>query len=215
MNKFTVILSAALCAISITAFAADADKTNKVTPSINSAPKVEDFRAKDMKPVSLEEAIAKMPKADLKETISAQEMMNKLREQPNEKLLYLKFDEKNVLVYELLPNDKAGLAELLQASPKEHIINVYTNSGKLNKLLWKVVKGRMGDDKAIGGFKIAGAQSPEQKLESGSQIYKLWYEWVKSDNKTIKFRRRGFGLPIGIGIPIGGGRHRPHIGIGL
>lgn len=215
MNKYTLILSVALCTFSFTAFAAESVNADKGTPTVNSIPKVETAKEKYLKPVSLEEAIVKMPKANLKEIISAQEMQDRLHAQPSGDKLYLKFDEKNVLVYELLPNDKASLAELLQASPKEHIINAYTNSQNLNKLFWKTVKGKMGDAKAIGGYKTAGAKSPDTKLENGTQICRLWYEWVKSTNQTIKIRRRGFGLPIGIGLPIGGGRHRPHIGIGL
>ncbi|MCQ2372836.1 MAG: hypothetical protein MJ050_02025 [Phascolarctobacterium sp.] len=234
MKKIALLLSAALCTFSLQALAADsttsteeAKESARLEQKFANDDKQEGF-AKRLVPEesqkdekqseeTLAEVIAQMPADNYVETISAVQMRERLEKNPAEDLLYMKINEETVLVYEGLLGDKASCSQLVYASPNEHIINVYSNSPKLSKQMWKVVKSNKGEWKAVGGYTVVGAKSPEVKLENGGTMCKFWFEKVKSDSRRLKIKRRGLGLPVSIGatIPIGGGHHRPRIGIGL
>lgn len=165
--------------------------------------------------ISTAELISRMPTDKQVEKIDAKEMQARLEKGCAEDFAYFKFSDEEVLVYELLAGDKATCQELFFATPKENMVNVYTNNKNTMKSLWKAFKSKNGEWDAENGYKLAGAKSPVQKLENGGEIYKLWYQKVKADSRRVKVGRSGLPVPISIDIPIGRGRHRPRIGIGL
>ena len=213
MKKIALGLSLALCVMAMSAYAEE-NPAATTSPSVASG-------GEEAVPVLnqeelLKEAIAKMPTDNYVENISAEEMHKRLEAGRTEDILYIKFDEENVLVYEYLAKDSAACEQLLYASPKEMMLNCYSNNAATINQLYKSVKKHKSERNLIDGMKIAGAKSAPTTIEHG-KIYKLWYQKVKADNRIVHVKRRGFNLPIpiGIGFPIGGGRHRPHIGIGL
>lgn len=207
--KKTVLLCAALCILGTTAYA-DGAYPRVDNPSTTATAAVQ----YETTPTPQEYA-EKMPTDRKIEIIDTKEMQARLENGKAEDFLYLKFADDTVLVYEALADDKAFCQELLMASPKELIVNVYTNNKKTMKTLWKAIKANKGEWDAVGGYRLAGAKSPVNELENGGEVYRMWYQKVKADGRRVKVRRRGFGLPISIGIPVGHGHHRPHIGIGL
>ena len=214
MKKFALCLSLALCVMAMSAYAEE-------NPVATTSPSVASSNEEKTAPVLsqeelLKEAIAKMPTDNYVENISAEEMHKRLEAGRTEDILYIKFDEENVLVYEYLSKDSAACEQLLYASPKEMMLNCYSNNEATIKQLYKSVRKHKSERNLIDGMKVAGAKSTPTTIEHG-KVYKLWYQKVKADNRIVRVKRRGFNLPIpiGIGFPIGGGRHRPHIGIGL
>ncbi len=208
MRKIALLLCSALCMLNLQAGAAQepqgqAEKVNAVTV------------AKE-EPASLTpaEVAEQLPKENYLETISYADMQACLQKGIPENKLYLKVGEEIVLVYQNLAKDRAACAQIVCGTPKDYIINCYTNNKDVSSTMYKALKDR-NNGLLSGGYRIVGAKSPTTQVENKGKIYKFWYEKLKYNG--YKVRSRGFSLPIGIGIgiPVGGGHHRPHIGIGL
>ena len=67
------------------------------------------------------------------------------------------------------------------------------------------------DNTNFNGYKIITDKDLPRKLDNGAQVYRFWFMKIERE----KASRRGWNVPIGIGIGIGGHRHHgPWIGVG-
>lgn len=210
MKKMLILFSLLLGTMASTAFASEGIPVrNPDQPAV----KTESVATEQQEQLDY----AKLPSDKFVGTISLEEMDKNLQEGKLDDVLYLKHDAETVLVFKYLAKDKASCTQMLYALPKKHIYEVYSNNQVTSNTFYKVINEYKGDKKNIDGYKTAGAKSPKQLLANGGEVHKFWFELVKAEHRQIRFGRRGLGLPIGIGmnIPIGHGRHRPRIGIGL
>lgn len=183
MRKFIhVIACILLCCLSLTAFAA----------------------AKSRVDVTDDELKAK-------ETITVNEMNERLQAASDEDLLYVKIRDDRVEVYQGLASDRSLRKQLIIALPPTEMLRLYTKNKATFEQMQKMLSDYERDNTNFNGYKIITDKDNPRNLADGTKIYRCWFMKIARE----KASRRGRDFPIGIGIGIGGGHHHgPWIGVG-
>lgn len=185
MRKFILLLICiCLCSFSIFAYAADKNKAIDL----------------DTKLVPIE-------------TISAEEMNNRLKEGNTGDLLYVKIKDDRVEVYQDMAKNRSLRKQLILTLPNTEMLRLYTNNKATYEQMNKMLSDYENANTNFNGYKIITDKDNPKKLENGSKIYRCWFMKIEREKAS---RRGGWNFPIGIGIGIGGGHHHhgPWIGVG-
>lgn len=164
-------------------------------------------------------AFAKEKKTDVKEegarpaaTITVEEMESRWNTQSaDEDVLYVKVKDGQVEVYEGLAKNRSLRKQLVLQLPNAEMLRLYTLHKETYEQMSKMLLDYESDNTNFNGYKIITDKDLPRKLENGAQVYRFWFMKIERE----KASRRGWNVPIGIGIGIGGHRHHgPWIGVG-
>ncbi|MCQ2359053.1 MAG: hypothetical protein MJ055_03205 [Phascolarctobacterium sp.] len=153
------------------------------------------------------------------ETITVEEMEHRLKNDPNDDVLFVKLDKDKVDVYTDTANDRSLRRQIVFGAPTESMIRLYTTNkataGQISRMLEDYEDGNAN----INNYRVIMDIDKAVKLENGNTIYKLWFMKVVREKKVRRSSGGGWSFPIGIGIGIGhhhgwGWGFGPHIGIG-
>lgn len=159
--------------------------------------------------------------------ITAKEMENRLNSDDIDDRLYLKYSDDKVLSFTDLGEDRASCRQILYASPKNTILQFYTNDKKSAKQMLKTLKDYGGEWKLVDGYRVVSDKRPDVKLANGKVIYRFWFKKVKPDNRAVRIVGDYYPYPY-YGYPVdfywhpwyyrhgwyGPRHHRPHPGPG-
>lgn len=164
-------------------------------------------------------AFAKEKQADVEEegvrpaaAITVEEMERRWSEQDADAdLLYVKVKDDQVEVYEGLAKNRSLRKQLILQLPNAEMLRLYTLNKATYEQMSKMLLDYENDNTNFNGYKIITDKDLPRKLENGAQVYRFWFMKIERE----KASRRGWNVPIGIGIGIGGHRHHgPWIGVG-
>ena len=146
-----------------------------------------------------------------RETITVNEMNERLQAASDEDLLYVKIRDDRVEVYQGLASDRSLRKQLIIALPPTEMLRLYTKNKETFEQMQKMLSDYERDNTNFNGYKIITDKDNPRKLADGTKIYRCWFMKIARE----KASRRGHDFPIGIGIGIGGGHHHgPWIGVG-
>lgn len=183
MRKFIhVIACILLCCLSLTAFAAAKSRVDLTDDELKA-----------------------------KETITVNEMNERLQAASDEDLLYVKIKDDRVEVYQGLASDRSLRKQLIIALPPTEMLRLYTKNKATFEQMQKMLSDYERDNTNFNGYKIITDKDNPRKLADDTKIYRCWFMKIARE----KASRRSRDFPIGIGIGIGGGHHHgPWIGVG-
>lgn len=131
----------------------------------------------------------------------------------SEDLLYIKFKDEQVEVYDDLIKNRSLRKQLIIELPNTEMLRLYTTNKATYEQMSRMLLDYEEDNYNFDGYKIITDVDQPRKLENGNKVYRFWFMKIKRE----KASRRGVNFPIGIGIGIGGGHHHHHgpwIGVG-
>lgn len=146
--------------------------------------------------------------------ISVNEMEQQLTtKDTSEDLLYIKFKDEQVEVYEDLIKNRSLRKQLIIELPNTEMLRLYTTNKSTYEQMSRMLLDYEEDNYNFDGYKIITDVDQPRKLDNGNKVYRFWFMKIQRE----KASRRGVNFPIGIGIGIGGGHHHHHgpwIGVG-
>ena len=144
--------------------------------------------------------------------ITVEEMERRWPEQDSsEDLLYVKIKDEQVELYKGLAKNRSLRKQLILQLPNAEMLRLYTLNKATYEQMSKMLLDYEADNTNFNGYKIITDKDLPRKLDNGIQIYRFWFMKIERE----KASRRGWNVPIGIGIGIGGHRHHgPWIGMG-
>lgn len=197
MRKFVPLaLCACLCCFGVNAAFAE-DKTDIKNPETNIEQKIDIAQ-----PV---------------ETITAEEMENRLKNDSNEDVLFVKLDNNTVDVYTGTASSRSLRKQIVFGTPNEIMIRLYTTNKATAQQITRMLDDYENDNANINDYRVIMDVDKAQKLDNGNTIYKPWFMKVAREKSVRRHSGGGWNFPIGIGIGVWGHHHwgyGPHIGIG-
>lgn len=207
MKKVTqLLIGLAVCTMCSAVFAAE-----QVSGSSNTAPNTVATQEK-------KNDISKyMPSNIFLGEISVEEMDKRLKEEGPNDYVYLKCEPEKVLVFRALAKDRASCKQILYLSPRDEMIEVYTNDKKSFNQFWNTIRPYSSEWNLADGCQVACDKSPEINLGNNHSMYRIWYKKIEPENKAYRVERiyvqpRPVYWPVSIGISWGHHRHYGHPG---
>lgn len=153
------------------------------------------------------------------ETITVEEMERRLKNDPNNDVLFVKTDKNTVDVYKGTANDRSLRKQIVFSTPVENMIRLYTTNKATASQISRMLEDYEDDNANINNYRVIMDIDKAIKLENGNTIYKIWFMKVTREQKVRRKSGGGWNFPIGIGIGIGTWGHHhfgvdPYIGIG-
>lgn len=153
-----------------------------------------------------------MPSDNFAGKTTATEMKEALKSDEANSLLYIKYSESKVLSFKDLAKDRGACRQIIYASPKDKILELYTNDKKVFNQMYKNLKAYTGEFNLVDGYKVVCDKSPAAKLDNGKTMYKFWFKKVKPDNRVVRVvgAPYAYDYPIHMGVYWGPRYYRHH-----
>ncbi|MDO4178726.1 MAG: hypothetical protein Q4D21_05990 [Phascolarctobacterium sp.] len=153
------------------------------------------------------------------ETISVSEMETRLKNNPNDDVLFVKVDKDTVKVYNGTASSRSLRKQIVFGTPAESMIRLYSTNKATAQQIARMLGDYEDDNANINGYRIIMDVDKPEQLENGNIIYKPWFMKVVREKSVRRHSGGGWSFPIGIGIGIWGHHHHhwgigPRIGIG-